>query len=70
MAAGAAGDTWRLPPRQEAAGPAATTGGGRAGYNRLCTVRRAGTERPGLVGHAATQRGGLCCRCRAQADNL
>jgi hypothetical protein len=33
VAAGAAGDTCHLPPRQEAAGPAATAGGGRAGQN-------------------------------------
>ena len=66
VAAGAAGDTWHLPPRQEAAGPAATAGGGRAVHNGCGTVQRNGW---GQVGHAATGWGGRCCPCRAQADN-
>ena len=40
VAAGAAGDTCHRPPHQEAAGPAATTGGGRARYNGFGTVQQ------------------------------
>ena len=54
VAAGAAGDTWRLPPCQEAAGPAATGGGGhplRTDYRQCFAPRRNGA---GQVGPAAT----------------
>ena len=64
----AAGDTWHLPPRLEATGPAATAGSGHPGKTRLVQYMSLGRNGVGQVGPAATGRGGQPWRGRWPTD--
>ena len=66
MAAGAAADTWHLPPQVLAAAPAATGAGGSPCLTGFFVRVQAATERAGMVRTGATQRdGSYCCACAA-----